>query len=269
MLADDLMDELDGLGRYASISPAEVMREIAEIALRRGLTLGTLAKLYDSVRVRKQSNAETQTEPGNVRGHFLAKHPRDTTVLAYARAVGVYEPERYVELFSPRPLPVDRTRDVLSNVIDILRREEAEYPEGATQRVIEHIDSADENLRDLYARAFQKAYVKQIFDLLRQHTDPLDALFEKLPPALDLRPVRRPLGAVPDALWNAWLGTAQYFGRPIADDVAALIVGKLRAAGESTDAMEAELRRRRERLLRDMRRQGETDFPLFRRDQPQ
>ena len=94
-------------------------------------------------------------------------------------------------------------------------------------------------------------------------TDPLDALFEKLPNEYDLRSVRRPLGSAPDALWHVWLAASNYFGREIANNVAALIVGKLRATDHATEEMESELSRRRESLIENMRRNGERDFPLF------
>ena len=220
-----------GLPWYALKAPSEVMRSLADIARRRGFTLGKLAKRY----------SET-TEAGNVRQHFRAKNPRGGTVKAYAKALGVPDAALFPDLFSAAPLPEQRVRGILRRVKDRLQNEDPIYTEGAVRRAIEWLDAADVATAERLARAYQKAY-SVAPDYPIGGRDPLDALCDLLPRELDLREHRRPRNDLLAALWSAWDVVELEFGDDVADNVAALIIGMIDHTGKSTEELWRELRR--------------------------
>jgi len=214
----------DGLAGAAKSSPTTIMRCIAEIALRRLHTLGTLAEALNK-------RDGTRLEATNVRNHFHSTRPRDSTIEAYAFVLGL-EADALWALSGECNLNGSAVASQVSALRKGLLLAVGDFEAQAIDDALALLESADPDTRALVATQ----YFRSTNESGTSDSEAIVAAFRGL---IDLRTRKR----VPNEsfLYDLWLQARSGLDMDGAEGIVALAVGLLRRRGIDTAHYEERL----------------------------
>jgi hypothetical protein len=238
--------ELQGLQGAAYGAPSPVMKEIARIALIKGLTCGEIAREYNRRHRTKALLAR------NVSRHFDSEKPRPETLNFYAKLLGISDV--YLRLLESCELPNRVTAEANARAYRELLLRMGEFTSGTREAFEQAFERLEETSRSRLAAAFRLAEYRDRFELLddraARHPEfvsrfgqPLAAFAHELLPDMNL--FKRVRKNVDHRLFQVWYDLGFLFAGDSAaeaDHVIAFTVGLLRARGVDTTRMEATLR---------------------------
>lgn len=258
----------EGLDALVRTAKTPIMREIAAIALARGLTLGHL--------VRKLNERDgSKLETSNVRENFRSKQPQLKTIESYLDILARDEAEKQFLSEALRILCEDPRKGELEIWENELREHlistTAQFPDGAVAEALKIFDAIKPpNVRNALIITYKRAFVHAQLNahalqdtLISKIPSPSSSLLEEkvsIPLAAFIRAFKKhydlEIQIVHDdpkerLLWSLWvhLTLMDYQFRPSqADSIIATVIGVLRADGIETRTMEEVLFREKASL---------------------
>lgn len=222
---------LDPLGTYAQSAPSVIMRNIAEIAKRRGFNQERLATAYGTISGKRINGA-------NVARHFNSHGPDRATIATYAKALGVSM--QFFDLVADAALPEKDVDTWRSRLAFWLSDNMPAFTKGTIEAVEATLAASETQERRVLAR-FARGL---LFDEeIAGRTVPFSSsgafqeLADALRPSIDL--TSRVVDRVPrdGVLWDVYSALRMHFDKKEAVHMTDIVARVLEFAGKDSPGM--------------------------------
>lgn len=222
---------------------SDVMREIAQIAVAKGVSQEDLAR------------ATFVTTPA-LKKHFARENPHPQTVERYARALKISE--AHLKLVSGGSLTSAEQREAQERLAWCLERARPAFKDGTLQALKQHIASLDvaSQRRLLEAFALKDFQARTAGHAISFNAGwppkvpwPLQEFARELLPAFDLKKHLRPVTEPADFLSGLWLFAAQVMSLESSDKLVGYVTSLLESESIDHKHMDEYLKTRRAEFL--------------------